>query len=488
MFENRRKWTPFEYTLAAIISGLLVLVAIFVLWMFGILHFNSDRPFVSFGSEEVVTTKSETTTKVVAPAPSTSVPVAPAPFAKPPEAVASAVAIVPASGASASASATSAASGPATAKAEAKVEVKIVSPPDKPPKKRAVRPDLSRKAEPKALAASVAQAPAPTPVKVWEHWGAAPYATSQGEACAKAPVAIDGLNVPQAVKDALKRKLGATCEGGEQVWLTPYQRLDQMWSGPDSKHKQDYVMANVAVAELPVVRAPDGRLYRKGAVAETAKALSWTVVHEGRSYSLYLPFECFNWSIGIGPAPTPPAPVAAAPVLPPVLGSCPDVYTLRVNVWQRPALALRGVERTHAREELEQRFTYVPHVSREHGAQFRKAYAAGEVARSGTSRVFRVSLIMTPEAQGGAPSITAEEVIGDMSITGLRELKFTRAQLVKWDAIRVIATAGDVLSPPLYHVTGLHELRFFNHLPRTTLGEWDNNPVPDCIMNEHWIE
>lgn len=186
---------------------------------------------------------------------------------------------------------------------------------------------------------------------------------------------------------------------------------------------------------------------------------------------------------GSGPDPRPSMYVPAGPV-----GACPGVYILKVNVWKWPALELPGVEATHAKEEFgTQRFSDEK-VSRKHGRQFREAYAAGKVARSAVARNFQVSLIMTPEATGGLPTIIGEEILGNVTVKGLKELRFTRAQLDKWDAIRIASVNGDVISPPSYRLTGLHELRFFNHLPGTKLGEWDANPVPDCIMNEHWIE
>lgn len=198
--------------------------------------------------------------------------------------------------------------------------------------------------------------------------------------------------------------------------------------------------------------------------------------------------DCGN-VIGAGPTkPQPgpgPGPVVYIPPGP--IGACPDIHILKVNVWKWSAFELSGVEQTHAKEELAEKFAGV-RVSRTHGKQFREAYAAGETSRSITPRLFQVSLIMTPEANGGLPTITEELVLGNITVKGLKELRFTRAQLEKWDAIRVASVDGDQMSPPPYHLTGLHELRFFNHLPDTKLGEWDANPVPDCIMNEHWIE
>ena len=326
---------------------------------------------------------------------------------------------------------------------------------------------------------------------LWDKWGIAPYATSQEDACKKAPDAIDGLtSLSPEARQHFKSVLGTTCKGGTEAWLTPHQQLEQMWSGPDSHHKQPHVMVKKMVAELPVLKSPDGRLYRKGAVAETAKALSWTFAGVGKTETLFLPFVCFNWSSAFGKLS-----VAIVQTLLPksITGVCPDVYTLKVNVWARSAFALPGVERTHAQEEIEEHFVYKlhdpKHVSRNHGKQFREAYAAGKIARSAIGRAFRVSLIMTPESRDGEPTITEEQFHGDVTVMGLYELRFTRSQLEKWDAIRLIPIEdGGILSPPRYHLTGLHELRFFNHLPGTTLGEWEGNPVPDCIMNEHWIE
>lgn len=153
----------------------------------------------------------------------------------------------------------------------------------------------------------------------WDKWGAAPYATSREEACREAPEAIDGFAFPSPVKELFKKLLGATCKGGTEAWLTPGMPLEQMLSGKSGK-KPPHLMNKVTVAELPVLQSPDGRPYRKGAVAETAKALAWRVEHEGRAYMLYLPFVCWNWAwkFGVPPLPTPPPPAPRpAPILVP---------------------------------------------------------------------------------------------------------------------------------------------------------------------------
>lgn len=148
----------------------------------------------------------------------------------------------------------------------------------------------------------------------WDKWNVAPYASSQEEACKKAPVAIDGFTMPAPVKEHFKKLLGATCKGGTEAWLAPGTSLEQMWSGKSGK-KPPHLLNKVAVGELPVLKSPDGRSYRKGAVAETAKALAWRVEHEGRAYTLYLPFVCFNWAWKFGVPPLPQTPPAPAPVL-----------------------------------------------------------------------------------------------------------------------------------------------------------------------------
>ena len=309
----------------------------------------------------------------------------------------------------------------------------------------------------------------------WEHPGADPYAVSKEEAMRTRESAFQKLGFPAPVVALL---MEATKKPGEQVKLAMGERLTTMLSRGGIAHH------DVVIAWKSPIRGTEF----------VAPAEKWQVTFDGKVFTGFLFDVCNNWSAIIGPASTaavpPPQPL-------PIIGSCPDVYTLKVNVWTHPALGLPGVERTHAGEELQERFAYVPHVSREHGAQLRKAYAAGQAARSAQPRAFRVSLIMTPEAQGGAPIITKEQVVEDVTIAGLKELQFKRTTLEQWDAIRVVAKDGDVTSPPRYHGTGLHELRFFNHLPddqhgltQDVQGEWAKkyNPVADCILNEHWIE
>jgi hypothetical protein len=311
----------------------------------------------------------------------------------------------------------------------------------------------------------------------WQHFGTDPYAVSRQEAMRTREDAFRKLGLPQDVVSVL---MIATDKPGEKMSLNVGDKLGAMLS------KGGVVHRNVTVA---FVKPPIS-----GKMEYAAPAEKWQVTFAGGVFTVILPEVCNNWSlISVTLVPLTKISLKSPPVAPPAILTCPDVYILKVNVWESKAMTLSGVERTHAKEELEEKFVYgqhdPQHVSRMHGAQFRKAYAAGDIKRSATSHGFRVSLIMTPEAKGGAPTITAEEVVRDITVMGLRELRFARAELEKWDAIRLVPTEdGGILSPPRYHLTGFHELRFFNHLPGTRLGEWDSNPVPDCLMNEHWIE
>lgn len=145
---------------------------------------------------------------------------------------------------------------------------------------------------------------------LWNKWNVSPYANSFTEACQRSPQAIDGFNMPPTVKDHFKSVVGSLCGGGKEVWLTPGMQLEQMWSGKSGK-KLPHLMNKKSVGELPVTTSPDGRPYRKGAVAETARAYLWEFVYEGKTYVLYLPFVCFNWSWAYG---TPPQSLQCATV------------------------------------------------------------------------------------------------------------------------------------------------------------------------------
>ncbi len=310
----------------------------------------------------------------------------------------------------------------------------------------------------------------------WQHFGADPYAPTREAATKMRETAFPKLGLPA---EAVAAAMQATAKPGEPTKLTNGDRLGAMIFRGNIVHR------DVLVA---FVKPP------QSGMEFAAKAERWVVTSGGKIYTILLPEVCNNWSVTIAPAPVairqPPALATIAAYAPakPIV-ACPDVYHLKVNVWEHAALKLPGVQDTANKEEFGQgNFSGAVHVSSKHGGQFRRAHAVGELKRSDTERAFRVSLFMTPEASSGSSEITREEVLGDIVVTGLRELQFTRAQLETWDAIRVIAVNGDVVSPPRFSGTGLKELRFFNRLPGKNLGEWNTNPVPDCVMNVHWVE
>lgn len=204
--------------------------------------------------------------------------------------------------------------------------------------------------------------------------------------------------------------------------------------------------------------------------------------------------------------------VVAAPAPKPVervAGQCP-VYTLKLNVWHEQAMSMPGVEATHAKEEqclstnppaitvasneatrsmsVSQcvPFKGGEHVSRTHGGEFRTAYRNGVLVRSSSAKRVMVSLIN--EKSDEDSTIVVETEPTSVTVTGLREMTFPRTLLEKWDAIRIVFVDGNVQSPPRYERTGFRELRFYNQLPGKALGEWDNNPDRDCVMNAHGID
>lgn len=132
--------------------------------------------------------------------------------------------------------------------------------------------------------------------------GVAPYASSREDACKKAPRAIDGFTImPSAVKKYFKSVVETSCKDGIEKFITPDMLPEEMWSGGAHEH----VMYHMPMAQLPVLKAPDGRPYSKGSMFETAKAFQWTFVHEGKTYVLYLPWVCYNWTWMFGPVPLP---------------------------------------------------------------------------------------------------------------------------------------------------------------------------------------
>lgn len=255
--------------------------------------------------------------------------------------------------------------------------------------------------------------------------------------------------------------------------------------------------AAIASDDYQVVACKDEMFQRDNWLTVTnPKATEWGAWHRkclpGERVLAYkgislISVLCLNVAIPVTQAPSPaPAP---ASVTPGPIRSCPEWWVLEVANWDNKAFYLPGIERTHAQEKFGVKFVGTKHVSREHGAEFRAAYAKGLIVHSETSRKFRVSLIMTSEAFNGDTTITKEQFYWDIVVVGSREVAFPIADIKKWDAIRVIAADGEeVLSPPLFAETGFHEMRFFNKMPGTSHGEWDNPLQKPCYKTEHWIQ
>ncbi len=139
----------------------------------------------------------------------------------------------------------------------------------------------------------------------WKYWGAAPYALSFAKSCRKAAWAIDHSSMPRAVKEHFRKVLTNGCSGGKNIWYTPGTMFRQMTSGPDRHHRHDWVMKDVTVAVLPVIRSPKGRLYRNGSVAETVKGREWRWTYEGKTYVWTLFYVCGNQGWRVISIPTP---------------------------------------------------------------------------------------------------------------------------------------------------------------------------------------
>ncbi len=167
---------------------------------------------------------------------------------------------------------------------------------------------------------------------------------------------------------------------------------------------------------------------------------------------------------------------------------CPETYTLKINVWENAAMGLPGVLEVHQRESYSLQFDKDTRVSAYIGEVVRAAALEGKIKWSALPVRFRASLINEESIAEHKFGVVGEQVVAETFVVrGLKVLKFPLADLKKWGAIRLVLLEGDLDSPPIFKATGLKEIRFYNRLPGKKLGEWDNNPVPDCIMNVHAI-
>ncbi len=317
----------------------------------------------------------------------------------------------------------------------------------------------------------------------WEHPGAAPFAATRAEAMQKREGAIRKLGFPEQCVAQLVAAMG---KPGEEVVMKMGDRFSAQVSKGGVVHG---LREGGGVVDFKTPMLPGMQL--------VARAEKWSVTCEGNVQTVYLPAVCFNITAGV---PVPVSPVTVPPLLSapePVVGVCPDVYHFKLYVYTKKAMSVPGVALTAAKEELEKKFVIgwrdAHHVSRSHYTQLQKALESGYLQYSAIPHVFQVSLIMSPEADGGSPTITKEQVLGDVTVKDFyREISFTKQQLDDWDEISFVPVKDENYeSPPRYNLTGLHELRVFNHLPGVKGGEWagsDEGPTRDCTVGGLFIE
>ena len=166
----------------------------------------------------------------------------------------------------------------------------------------------------------------------WEHFGADPYATSREEAMRTRESAFRKLGLPEEVVAIF---MIATDKPGEKMSLNVGDKLGAMLSKGGVVHKN----VTVAFVKPPI----------SGKMEYAAPAEKWQLTYGGKVYDLYLPEVCNNWSYTASAASLPPAPQSAPPPAPLVFksipGACPDVYTLKVNVWGRKAMPIAETKR-----------------------------------------------------------------------------------------------------------------------------------------------
>lgn len=155
-----------------------------------------------------------------------------------------------------------------------------------------------------AASAPVNAAACTGPEHTWQRFGADPFAKSEAEGLKKLPIAlkhaVDLGCMPQAVADALLKAVhdnpkGMTADGKTQI-LLPGTRLAFTESG---KH--------------PSVNTVIGTSYTGPGLVTGIEVKVWAVKDSvtGITYTWYMPYVCFNWSLAISVQP--PAPKTTEP-------------------------------------------------------------------------------------------------------------------------------------------------------------------------------
>jgi hypothetical protein len=334
------------------------------------------------------------------------------------------------------------------------------------------QPPVVSNAPVEQAAAAPASAPAvvlpqfdPNAVFEWKHFGTDPFAKTRGEAMAQRAEAFRMLGVPD---ECMAQAMQATDAPSTMEHLNVGDQLLAMLSGGHKVHRNTVVK----FSKPPV---------KKNGIDYAASVETWTFDCQGTTIKLGLPEVCNNWSLY--------PPLSRFTV---AEGSCPTVNTLKVNVWPKDVFGMfPDLRKAVNAEEETTRFLGHSRVSADFGGRFRQAMKQGNLLRDDKKRLFDVWYIMTPEAHGKPdPSITQSKYLGRVPVQGLAELQLRKVDTDYWDAVRLVPAGDrDYVYTPLFEDTGVHELRFFNKLPDNPSGhgEWDNNPVPDCLMNVHYV-
>ena len=166
-----------------------------------------------------------------------------------------------------------------------------------------------------AFAIQVASTTAHAAEWKWQHFGAAPYASSREEAMKTRENAFLKLGFPIEAVDLLVEE---TKKPGEKTSLKVGDRFSAQVSKGGAVH--GLKEGGGIVAFESTVR---GMQY-------VATAEKWQVTWEGKVYTIILPEVCFNWTsiVAIASVPTPAA----------MTSTCPNGWTIIANAWSLQSL------------------------------------------------------------------------------------------------------------------------------------------------------
>lgn len=149
----------------------------------------------------------------------------------------------------------------------------------------------------------------------WEHFGADPYAATREEAMKDRAAAFKRAGLPDAVVEKLVK---ATEKPGERTRIVNGDKFDfQLTKG--ARVQKDVVVA--------FKQRPDK-------MEDAAPAEKWQVTHDGKSYTLFLPEVCNNWS-GVVVTATSPSRTAKREIS----TACPKGFAVFANAFTFESLS-----------------------------------------------------------------------------------------------------------------------------------------------------